>query len=251
MAEIDQRAGVEADTFLGAHLGDAVLAPVQRATPRRQPVRGLPIEGVVALADGAAEEQPRLLEALADRGDEEVEAANLEPELGAGQGVVDAEAGGMGIAVAGIDDAAREHPGAAGVVGAVGPAGEKDLDAARAGAVADNDDGRGGPRRPLRCRLGSGRREGRGVGGRSAHRRSAGADKGRFECGTEPRRRWLPSATSDSAALVPPTARPPCCLSRRAAGAAKMTSIAAAIFNATAANNQEFIPCFTMPSFSS
>ena len=174
--------------------------------------------------------------------------ASAEP--GAGLGVVDAEAGGVGVAVARIDDAAREHPRAAGVVGAVGAAREQHLDAA--GAVADDDDGRGGPRRPLRGRLGGGCREGRSVGGRSTHRRSAGANRGGVECGTDRMRRWRASATSDTAALAPPTALAPCCLSPRTAAAAKMTAIAAANLQRRRLRKlRSSTPCFTMPSFSS
>jgi hypothetical protein len=93
VAEVDQGAGIEADALLAAHLGDAALAPVQHAAPGREAVGGLAVEHVVVVADGAPEQQPRLLEGLADRGDEEVEAALVQPELGAGCRVVDAVAG--------------------------------------------------------------------------------------------------------------------------------------------------------------
>ena len=156
----------------------------------------------------------------------------------------------VGVAVARIDDAAREHPRAAGVVGAVGAAREQHLDAA--GAVADDDDGRGGPRRPLRGRLGGGCREGRSVGGRSTHRRSAGANRGSVECGTDRMRRWRPSATSDIAAIALPTALAPCCLSPRTAAAAKMTpSQRPTLQRRRLRKTRSSTPCFTMPSFSS
>ena len=60
----------------------------------------------------------------------EIEAAAFQAEPGAGLDVVDAEAGGVRVAVARIDDAAGKHPGATGVVGAVGTAREQHLEAA-------------------------------------------------------------------------------------------------------------------------
>jgi hypothetical protein len=136
---------------------------------------GVAVEHVVVVADGAPEQQPRLLEGLADRGDEEVEAPLRQAKPGARLGVVEAVARRVRIAVPRVDDAAREHPRAAGVVGAVGAARQEHLDA---GSAVANDDDRGGrPRRPLRRQRGSGRRERRGVGGGIAHRDFTGTRK--------------------------------------------------------------------------
>ena len=247
VAEIDQRAGIEADAFLGAHLGDAVLAPVQRAAPRRQPVGGLAVERVVSVADGAAEQQPRLLEALADRGDEEVEAAALEAELGAGRGVVDAEAGGMRVAVARIDDAARETPRRrwCSRCRRRGASSSTSMPPAPSRTTTMVAAGRGG-------RSGAGWAAGAGRPRRRRKERSSGRrgeqGESRVWHGAGPG--WLPSATSDSAALDPPTARSaPLPIApgrrRREDGLHRSGHLQRRLRTTRSS------PCFTMPSFSS
>ena len=110
VAEIDQRAGIEADAFLAAHLGDAVLAPVQHAAPGREPVGGLAVEHVVVVADGASEQQARFLEGLADRGDEEVEAAVRRARAGRWPRRRRCRSRRMGVAVARHRRCRRETP---------------------------------------------------------------------------------------------------------------------------------------------
>jgi uncharacterized membrane protein YtjA (UPF0391 family) len=133
----------------------------------------------------------------------------------------------MGVAVARIDDAAGEHPGAAGVVGAVGAAGKQDLDACI--AVAHDDDGRRRPRRPFRRRLGggAGKADASATGALIAFRRDReGFSSVTRTGGTSPYRQQRPTG--------PPSASrqsgPACCLSQGRGRAAKITSIAAVAF---------------------
>ncbi len=131
---------------------------MERAAPRAE-TRGVAAVEVDQLAAAAArEQQARFLEALADRRDVVVETALRQAEAAARFAVVEADAGRVCARIGLFDDAAREHPGAAVVVAALGAAREQDLD--RRGAVANDHQGRGGARRPIRAGARLRRREG-------------------------------------------------------------------------------------------
>ena len=161
MAQVDEPVHRQPQAVLRAELGELALAAVQRAAPG----------GQVALASGSGrrsasgpvastrEQQAGFLEALAHRGDVVVEPAVRQAEPHAGGGVVEAGATGVAVAVAGVDHAAGEDPGAAVVVAALGAPQQQHLDAD--GGVAHDHERGGGARAP---RAGS-RRRGIGAAG--------------------------------------------------------------------------------------
>ena len=154
VAEVDEAVGGQAQSLGGTKLGDRLLAAMERAAPRRETRRVAAVEIDELGAFGAREQQPRFLEALADRGDVVVEAAAREAEPSARGLVVEPGDRRVRERIVLLDDAAGEDPRAAVVVAALGAPGEQHLQARR--AVADDDDRRRGPGRPLAA--GGGRR---------------------------------------------------------------------------------------------
>jgi hypothetical protein len=147
VAEIDETFDRKAKSLGGAEVDDALLAAVQRDPPRREPRGVAAVEVDERVAVAAREQQPRFLEALADRGDPVGEAAAGKTEPPARLVVAQAIARAARERVARLDDAARKNPRAAVVVASFRAPGQQHLDAAR--AVAQHDDRRRRPRRPL------------------------------------------------------------------------------------------------------
>ncbi len=180
MAEVDEPIDRQVQPFGGAEPGHALLAAVERAAPGAEAGSIAAVEVDERLAAAAREQQARLLEAFANGGDVVVKAAAFEPEAPARFVVIKAGAVRMRKRVGLLDDAAREDPGTAVVIAALGPTGEQHFDAGSAGAH-DHQGGRR-TRRPVACnaRLRGGKRGsvGRNGGhGERARRRSG-------ECGT-------------------------------------------------------------------
>jgi hypothetical protein len=164
VAEVDQPIDRQAQALGAAELGHPLLAAVQRASPRAEACGVAAVEIDQRTAVAAREQQARFLEALADRGDVVVEAALRQAEAAARLAVVEAGAGGVREGIGLLDDTARKHPGAAVVVAALGPAREQEFDP-RA-AVANDHQGRGGARRPVRAGARLRRRKGGSIDGR-------------------------------------------------------------------------------------
>ena len=220
------------------------LATVQGAAPGGHARRVGTVEVDQRAGCGVREEQARFLEALADRRDPEVEAALLEAEAPARLGVVEADADAVRGAIGRIEDAARKHPGAAGVVSC----------SRRAATGAPRDLGRrrerrrSSPRGAVAGTTGWDR-----APGKPTHRRKRTCrqrtDEAGFECGTTAGPAGAASDGSDRASPAPPTSVSPRRLSQRLRCAPKMAAPAKVLAHSSSWRfNQEFT-CFTMPSY--
>ena len=142
VAEVHQPVDRQPDAGVAAELADAALAAVQRLAPGGQAFfrRRVELDQPVVRID--RDQQSGLLEALAQRGDVVVQAAFGQAERSARLRIVEAGAHAVRGAVRAVDQAAREDPGTAVVVAALGTPAQQHLDAV--GGVANDGHGGGG-----------------------------------------------------------------------------------------------------------
>ena len=122
VAEVDQALDSQPQSEFRAQPGQGALAAMQRAAPRCQPCGLLGIGFDQPAARVVREQQPGFLETLPHGGHVVVEAAFGHTQSTARGKIVQISATAMSAAITRIDHTAREDPGAAVVVAALGAA---------------------------------------------------------------------------------------------------------------------------------